>query len=398
MSTPVVGLVVLCNPDGTLRRLLRDDIGLGEAFVPDRALTSILDVGSFHKGLNFLAALRAGQVRDEWELHILVRGTPRPMHVVGGATPDGLVVIATSSRQHLERVCAEIAETAEELTEVSRQCIQTGGWRTDPTRTSEEALYEDFTRVYNDFANLQREVTRQNAELKRLHRDMNCLLGMATHDLRNPLASVQLNTTCLLESARSRLDPDEIACLEEIEQASETMRRLIEDLLDVAKVEAGGPAISQTSTDLVAFIKATLQLNQLLATRKRIRVTYEAHYRCLMVDIDPPRIRQVLNNLLSNAIAYSMPDTTIRIGLECDTSTAIVSVIDEGQGIPPEELPRLFQPFSRTSVQPTAGEPSTGLGLAICKKLIRAHGGRIWAESVPGQGSIFRFTVPRSAA
>jgi signal transduction histidine kinase len=114
--------------------------------------------------------------------------------------------------------------------------------------------------------------------------------------------------------------------------------------------------------------------------------------------MDAERIRQVLNNLFSNAVKYSMPATTIRITLACETSTAVVSVIDEGQGIPPEELPRLFHAFSRTSVQPTAGEPSTGLGLAICKKIIGAHGGKIWAESAPGRGSTFRFTVPRTVA
>ena len=222
---------------------------------------------------------------------------------------------------------------------------------------------------------------------------MHRLLSMAAHDLRNPLGTIQLLSDCLRESAGERLESEEIAMIEEIEQASDTMRRLVEDLLDVSKVEAIGLSMTQSPTDLVALIQANIALNRSLAKRKHIEVVFETDHPRLVVNIDADRIRQVLNNLCSNAVKFSMPDSLIRITLACKPSVAVISVIDEGQGIPPEELPRLFHAFSRTSVQPTDGEPSTGLGLAICKKIILAHGGKIWAESTPGRGSTFRFTV-----
>ena len=395
---PVVGLALLCNPDGTLRALLRDNVGLGAAFVPGQAFTSLLDLGSFHKGLTFFATLRAHQVVDDWELQILLENKPHTMHVLGRVTPEGLLIVATPWRQHLARLCAEVTETAEELTDASRLRVREDSRAGGQPAAPADALYEDFTRVYNDFATLQREVARQNAELQRLHTEMHRLLGMAAHDLRNPLTTIQLLSGCLRESAGDRLEPDEVGMIEEIEQASTTMRRLIEDLLDVSKVEASGLNIVRAPTDLVALVQATVALNRPLAKRKHIQVVVETDHPRAVVDMDAERIRQVLNNLFSNAVKYSMPATTIRITLACETSTAVVSVIDEGQGIPPEELPRLFHAFSRTSVQSTAGEPSTGLGLAICKKIIGAHGGKIWAESAPGRGSTFRFTVPRTAA
>jgi two-component system OmpR family sensor kinase len=395
---PVGGLALLCNPNGTLRTLLRDDVGLGAAFVPGRAFTSLLDPGSFHKGLTFFATLRAHQVVDDWELQIRLENKPHTMHVLGRVTPEGLLIVATPWRQHLARLCAEVVETAEELTAASRLRVREDSRAGGQAAVPADALYEDFTRVYNDFATLQREVARQNAELQRLHTEMHRLLGMVAHDLRNPLATIQLLSDCLRESAGGRLEPDEVGIIEEIEQASTTMRRLIEDLLDISKVEASGLDIVRAPTDLVALVQATVALNRPLAKRKHIQVVVETDQPRVMVDIDAERIRQVLNNLFSNAVKYSMPATNIRITLACETSTAVVSVIDEGQGIPPEELPRLFHAFSRTSVQPTAGEPSTGLGLAICKKIIGAHGGKIWAESAPGRGSTFRFTVPRPAA
>ena len=395
---PVVGLALLCNPDGTLRSLLRDDLGLGAAFVPGRAFTSLLDLGSLHKGLTFLATLRAHQVVDDWELQIRLENKSHTMHVLGRVTPEGLLIVAAPWRQHLERLWAAVAETAEALTDSSRLRVREDRREGGPTQAPADALYEDFTRVYNDMANLQREVARQNAELKRLHAEMYRLLGMAVHDLRNPLGTIQLLADCLRESAGGRLESEEVVMIEEIEQASGTMRRLIEDLLDVSKVEASGPNIARAPTDLVALVQATVDLNRPLARRKHIQIVFETAHPRLVVEIDADRIRQVLNNLCSNAVKYSMPDTLIRITLACETSAALVTVMDEGQGIPPEELPRLFHAFSRTSVQPTAGEPSTGLGLAICKKIIGAHGGRIWAESTPGHGSTFRFTLPRMAA
>lgn len=393
----VVGLALLCDPDGTLCCLLRDDVGLGDAFTPGRAFTAILDLASFHKGLNFLATLRTQPVLNDWELQIRIGIKPQTMHWVGRATPDGLLIVAAPQRQHLDRLCAEVAETAEKLTESSRKQLREYRREIAQTVVPVDASYEDFTRVYNDLANLQREVARQNAELKRLYAEMHRLLGMAAHDLRNPLNTIQLLADCLLESAHDRLESDEAVMIQEIEQESHTMRRLIEDLLDISKVENSGPSIARTPTDLVALIEANVALNRSLAKRKRIQIVFETDHPRLVVDVDADRIRQVLNNLCSNAVMYSMPDTTIYMTLACETSVAVVSVIDEGQGIPLEELPQLFQPFSRTSVQPTAGEPSTGLGLAICKKIVSAHDGRIWAESVPGRGSTFRFTLPRPA-
>jgi signal transduction histidine kinase len=398
MPMQVVGLALLCNPDGTLRDLLRDNVGLKEAFVPGRAFTSILDLGSFNKGLNFLAMLWAQQAVDDWELQIRLGSKPQTLYLLGRVTPDGLLIVATPWRQHLNRLCAEVVETAGELTEASRQRVRAYRREVEQREPPVDALYEDFTRIYNDFANLQREAARQNAELKRLHAEMHRLLGMVAHDLRNPLSTIQLLADCLLESAGNRLEPEEVGMIEEIEQASDTMRRLIEDLLDISKVEASVPNIKRIPTDLVALVKANVALNRLLARRKRIQIVCETAPPRLVVDIDADRIRQVLNNLCSNAVKYSMPDTTIRITLARETSVAVVSVIDEGQGIPPEELPQLFQAFSRTSVQATAGEPSTGLGLIICKKIVLAHGGRIWAESASGRGSTFRFTIPCTLA
>ncbi|MDD3313444.1 ATP-binding protein, partial [Pseudodesulfovibrio sp.] len=106
------------------------------------------------------------------------------------------------------------------------------------------------------------------------------------------------------------------------------------------------------------------------------------------------RVGQVLHNLLSNAIKFSPVGTAVRVTQEAADGRAVVSVVDQGQGIPPGEADLLFQSFRRTSVRPTAGEGSTGLGLAIVRKIVEAHGGTIGVESEFGHGAIFRFSLP----
>jgi signal transduction histidine kinase len=110
--------------------------------------------------------------------------------------------------------------------------------------------------------------------------------------------------------------------------------------------------------------------------------------------MDPDRINQAINNLITNALKYSYPQTVVTLRARRAGDEVTISVQDQGQGIPAAELPRLFTDFGRTSVRPTGGEKSVGLGLAIVKRMVEAHGGRIWVESQVGVGSIFTFALP----
>ena len=115
-----------------------------------------------------------------------------------------------------------------------------------------------------------------------------------------------------------------------------------------------------------------------------------------VIVMDPDRIDQVMNNLINNAIKFSYPNTTITLRSCVQDQDVVISVQDQGQGIPAQEVDNLFTDFGRTSVRPTAGEKSTGLGLSIVKRIVELHGGRIWVESTVGVGSIFTFTLPKT--
>lgn len=264
--------------------------------------------------------------------------------------------------------------------------------QTDPFET--ETMRKNLLDANQEINNLARELQKSNVQLTQLNAMKNQFLGMAAHDLRNPIGIVLQYSEFLLNETKSLLSGSQTEMLKRITDSSNFMLRLLNDLLDISKIESGKLELSLFLTDFVPFAERNILLNQVLAEKKQIKLIFrgEEHLPSLM--IDPPKIEQVLNNLISNAVKYSFPNTVVEISVSQRGEDMIVSVRDEGQGIPEKEASKLFQAFQTTSVKSTAGEKSTGLGLMITKKIITGHQGKIWAESTPGKGSVFYFTLP----
>lgn len=231
-------------------------------------------------------------------------------------------------------------------------------------------------------------------ELVRLNELKNRFLGIAAHDLRNPLQAIKLSSDLLLEGDLPEKKAKDI--LEMINSATVRMMGLVENLLDVSVIESGKLELQPKSASLDRLLKERTRLFSIVAERKHIAI----HSKLLNLPdfpFDSNRIAQVMDNLLSNAIKFSPVGSDIYVNLAQDGHCAVVSVKDEGPGIAPEEQNRLFVEFQRTCVQPTGGEKSTGLGLAIVKKVVDAHGGEVWVKSSPGSGTTFGFTLPAKA-
>jgi PAS domain S-box-containing protein len=239
------------------------------------------------------------------------------------------------------------------------------------------------------------EIAQKNAELVELNNVKNQLLGMAAHDLRNPLSVVSIASAYLLDDASRHLpEARRNSFLRRINSSSKFMLKLIDDLLDVAKIEAGRLDLEPKEEDLRGLIEENLVLNRMLADKKDIRLDLTPECGLPPLRFDRGKVEQVLNNLFSNAIKFSAPGTVVTVQASRVNGSVVVSVRDQGQGIPAEELDRLFKPFGKTSVRSTGDEKSTGLGLAICHKIVEGHGGRIWAESEVGKGTTFAFSLP----
>ncbi len=238
----------------------------------------------------------------------------------------------------------------------------------------------------------QEELERKNLQLAKLNLEKNHLLGMAAHDLRGPLGHISAFTDFILEEAE--LKKEHVEFLNIIKKTSKHLLNMVNNLLDVSKIESGKFELNYQSFDLVQHIVGITDINRTNAQAKSLTLNVEARPSVIFISADADKLEQVMNNLLSNAIKFSKSGTNIMVLIERHDRDVEVSVIDQGQGIPLDEQKKLFLPFQKTSVRGTAGEQSTGLGLAIIKKIIDAHKGTIRVDSKPGMGSTFSFVLP----
>jgi signal transduction histidine kinase len=238
------------------------------------------------------------------------------------------------------------------------------------------------------------ELVKKNAELQALNEEKNNFVGMAAHDLRNPLAVILIYSEFLLDGCVGTLTPEETRVVATMKNTIKFMLRLIDDLLDVSKIESGKVKLDLAPVNLKELVSENVALNRVLAERKGIQVKLECPYDIPPMQLDAPKIEQVLNNLITNAVKFSDSGTIAVVELACNNGNVRLAVRDQGPGIPAEERGRLFEPFSRTNVKPTSGEKSTGLGLFIARRIIEAHRGKIEVESEIGKGTTFTVTLP----
>lgn len=238
------------------------------------------------------------------------------------------------------------------------------------------------------------EKSRLYEQVVRFNDLKNKFLGMVAHDLRNPLAVIRGYANLFEDGSLGGLAPGQKRSIRIILKHCDKMLSMIRDLLDISVIESGNLTIERKETDLTAYLKENVQDGALLAKAKSIELVLEIPGNLPKVSMDPNRIDQVINNLITNAIKFSEPQSRIILRAALLEGAVAISVTDQGQGIPREEISKMFRYFGRTNVFPTAGEKSTGLGLAIARRVVEAHGGKIGVESQPGKGSTFTFTLP----
>lgn len=248
---------------------------------------------------------------------------------------------------------------------------------------------EEFNcRIQHNIERIERVVAlRDSLETK------NRFLGIAAHDLRNPLGGIKGFSTLLIQEKFGPLAPKQKELLNHVLTSSKQMLGMINDLLDISVIESGNLNLRCMDSDLVSLIQDRLHQSRLLAEPKEICI--ETEFAAVpLIPCDPNRFSQILDNLLSNAIKYSQPGSCVTVRLLREEHQLRLQVQDQGQGISEAEQKKLFRHFQRLSSTPTAGEQSTGLGLAIVKRMVEAHGWRITARSELGQGSVFEVLIP----
>lgn len=243
----------------------------------------------------------------------------------------------------------------------------------------------------------EQALLKKTKELNLLNARKNELLGMAAHDLRTPLGAISTYSNLLASEVGPVLSPVHREFLNTILDMSAFMSDLITDILDVTSVESGSLRLDRKPEAIEPILRHAVNINAVLSRKKGIAIKSDIGNGETFCLVDRRKLDQVLNNLLGNAIKYSHSNTTIKVSLEAGADQITVAIRDQGQGIPAEELEKIFTPFKTGSVRGTAGEHSTGLGLAIVHNIITGHGGKVWVTSQVGEGSTFSFSLSTCA-
>ncbi|HET8679880.1 MAG TPA: ATP-binding protein [bacterium] len=242
---------------------------------------------------------------------------------------------------------------------------------------------EDVAAAFNLMTERLRESERQRHQL----------LAAVAHELRTPLAIIQGNLEAMLFQTTAPT-PERLSALH---TQSALLNRLITDLLDLSLAEAGQLTLHRRATDLAALCREAVEVMQPWIDERGVKVEIQV-VESVAADADPDRMRQVIHNLLHNAIRYTSPGGVVRARTtSIDRSWVELIVEDDGPGIPPEDLPSIFEPFYRADPSRSRASGGSGLGLGVVKQLVIAHGGRVYAENRAEGGSRFAVVLPAAA-
>jgi signal transduction histidine kinase len=238
-------------------------------------------------------------------------------------------------------------------------------------------------------------LAEQNARLRELDRMKDQFVSSVSHELRTPLTAMVGYLELVLDGEAGDLSDEQERFLEIVNRNCERLNRLVDDILFVARVDAGRLSLERTEVDLVALAATEVESNRAAAERRGVELEFGPHDEALSLWADPTRIGQMLSNLLSNAIKFTPEGGSVSVAVARRGDTAHVEISDTGVGIPEDEVGRLFERFFRASTAEVA--QGTGLGLSIVKSIVEAHGGTISVESSQGSGTTFSIDLPVQA-
>ncbi len=231
-------------------------------------------------------------------------------------------------------------------------------------------------------------------QLKAIDKMKSDFFSTVSHELRTPLTSIKEGTSLLLEGISGEVNENQEKLLKIIARESNRLIELVNSSLDLSKMEAGMMVFHFSPADIIPLIHKAVEEIEPLAMAKKVHLEVRRQERLPIVKMDPERILQVLRNFIGNAIKFSFEGGEVEIRVHSEDGKLRVAVKDTGPGIPKENLTAIFEKFQQVALESYKPMKGTGLGLAIAKQIITAHGGKVWAESVPGQGSSFNFVLP----
>jgi two-component system, OmpR family, sensor kinase len=383
-------LSLICSPQGMITQVMRNDLDIS-GIEAGCLFSSAVESSSRFKALNLLKEINTHLSAFGWEINYLHKDQFISLIFCGGQTGDQVLLVGAVNEYASNRIYKETMRIINEQTNLLRDAIKQNK-RLD-SQIREAGLYDEISRLNNELVSTQRQLIKKNAELEHLNRLKNQFLGMAAHDLRNPLHAISSYSHLLLDADIPITSEEQVEFINEISSLSEYMLTIVNDLLSVSVIESGQLNLNLKAVNLSGILENNIKRNRFLAARKQIQIDLEFEPVPELM-LDAFKIEQVLDNLLSNAIKFSQPGTCIQVKLTPQQSGVTISVQDQGHGMSDSEMQKLFAPFARLKASGISGEPTIGLGLFIAKRIVEGHAGKIWVESEVDKGTTFFVFLP----
>ena len=384
---------------------------------PDEVLTTIVTHAVALAGADGGSILEFDSESDQFRVRTTFGTAPqlvKDLRVVRVGLHDSLV-----GRAALERRPLQVADLTEEAADPHLRLLRDAGWRSVVTvpmlrqdrvagalviRRREPGLVDDETcELLETFASqsslalanahLYRRLERQSEELAVASRHKSEFLASMSHELRTPLNAIIGFSEVLLERMFGELNERQAEYLGDIHDSGKHLLALLNDILDLSKVEAGHMELDLGPVDLSTLVLSTVGLVRERAARGGLTLVVDVPDSVPLVEVDELRVRQVLLNLLTNAVKFTPAGGTVTVRAEGRGAEIELAVVDTGVGIAPQDRERIFESFQQGG-HATTGQEGTGLGLTLSRRIVDLHGGRLWVDSDEGRGSAFRFSVP----
>lgn len=264
-------------------------------------------------------------------------------------------------------------------------------YRIDESRMSDK----EFAQLADTMNNMAVKIQEAEAAIDQKNKEF---ISVATHEIKAPMTSVIGSLSMILDDGMGQVDETARKLAEQAYRGTIRLRELVNELLDIARLESGRAKFDLAQLNLIDEVKDMIEVQKLPATEKGITVNYQPPAEPVSVIADKTKLEIVLTNFISNGIKYNRPNGSVVISHTVQDDAVQITITDTGLGIPAEQQAGMFQKFFRVEGSDRSSIPGTGLGMYITKQFIEGMGGRLWFESVHGQGTSFHFTVPLATA
>lgn len=385
------GLAILCNNQGTILQVIKDDLGLGR-YLPDKpAFLSLINKDSIKKALEFLFNLHSYKVTFGWEMDVELE-KPYKYYFCGSVIKGYLLIMAASDSAAMMNLYEELMKAETGLSSI---LALIEAQQELPTVVS-FPLMNDLAKLSDDLTRLRQDLAKKNTILTKALQVRDEFLANISHELRTPLNGILGMCELLQEKHYGELTSSQQESITLISQSGGHLLNIINDLIDIARLEAGRLTLEYNSIYVPAFCRNIIHSLRPLTQKKPLEVSLTVQPNVKEMWADERCLRQVISNLLANAIKFTPPygQIGLEVAADADKRTLLFTVWDTGIGISTEEIAELFQPFGQLDSSLSRRYEGVGLGLALCYRLIKLHSGEITVDSTRDKGSRFTVSIP----